>query len=127
MNGIDVPGFPRGKTGQYRAELRLSHGPLGRLPVTKASHTGPFLPSGLLVRQKVTYGFAMTSNRKFERSMQVTELEQTSLPQSLFVPPSDFKRVDRLPGASLGYQRTLSDDIEMYWNNFENWLLSWFS
>jgi len=48
------------------------------------------------------------------------------LSQELFEPPADCKRVAQLPGAFVR-RPSLSDEIEMYWNSLEYWLLSWFS
>jgi hypothetical protein len=121
---LDASGLPM-ERHSYMAAMLI--GSSGAMPVIRTSHTGP-VPSGLVVRQKVTRRFSEGLDRQFETSMEVTGLYEGALSQHLFEPPADFRRVDKLADTAFAiYKPSFSDEIEMYWNSFENWLLSWFS
>lgn len=99
-------------------------------PIIKVSHAG-LSPSGLAVRTKRTQRlFTEFAGRRQESTIgtttEVIELYKGLLSDDLFEPPAGFKRVDRLPDA-IYVRPTLTDEIEIYWNSFANWLLSWFS
>ena len=121
---LDATGLPTERRGYMMAMLTVSS---GAMPVIKTSHTGP-VPYGLVVRQKVTRRFSEGADRQFERSVEMMGLSEGALSQQLFEPPVDFRRVDKLADTTFAiYKPSFSDEIEMYWNTFENWLFRWFS
>lgn len=118
---IDASGLPVERRGTFSAMLVLN----GQVPEVRRTHTGP-APSGMAVRETRTWRLLKLSITT-ESEMEVKELQEGPLSPALFMPPADFKRVDKLSDTSLVYQPSFSDEIQMYWNSFENWLFSWFS
>lgn len=118
---VDAPGLPREKQANAVGVLAFGN----QRPIVKVNHTGAPL-SGLAVRQRITTRSYLSEQRNKidERTIEVTELFQGSLANEVFEPPAGFKRVVRFP---TDYRRNFSDDLEMYWQWFEDWFTSLFS
>ena len=120
---VDVTGLPQSRSAGLFYSLVA-----GPSPVIKVTHTGERL-SGLAVREKVVTHFMGSGSGipESEMTREVTELYEGVLPQNLFEPPADFKRVAQLANTSIRYPRSFSDEIELYWNTVERWFAGWFS
>ncbi len=118
---VDAPGLP----GEKRAGTGYILAAGAERPVIKVKHTGATL-TGLAVRERMTSHFVggRGGSSTHETTFEVTELFEGSLPQKLFEAPRGFQRVTRLPS---DYHRNVSDEIEMYWNWFQDWVSGWFS
>ena len=89
---IDVPNLPAGKRGIAVGVLTTrSTGEHPAIPHIEVKQTGP-APTGLVVYQKMK----MDSPRLREIVTEVTELQETNLPDKLFAPPDGYKRVAAL-------------------------------
>ncbi len=118
---VDAAGLPSEKNA--RAGLHSCAG--DQPPVIRVKHTGPAV-TGLAIRERITShsvgGPAGRDTR--EMTFEVTDLVEGSLSQTLFEPPPGFQRVTRFPD---DYRRSMSYDMEMYWQWFQDWLRDLFS
>lgn len=113
---VDIAGLPREK----RASAVYYLGAVGRLPLIKVNRTGP-APNGLAVRERTTSRYFTPSGESSlsEKTTLVTSLSDGSLADEVFEPPADFQRVTSVPN---DYQRSFSDEIQIYWNRFLDYL-----
>ena len=120
---VDAAALPAELLGNFGAMIYSSVS--RKMPVVKRTHAGP-VPTGLVVKEKVTWrSFDRSGSSGSERL--VTELQECTLTAALFAPPVDSKRVEKLANTSFIYQRSFGDELETYWNSFENWLFNLFS
>lgn len=118
---VDAPGLPSEKRAGTGYVLAAG----GQVPTIKVKRTGP-VPSGLAVRERITSHNVRASGgtQMDETTFEVTELFEGSLSNELFEPPPGFERVIHFPG---DYRRSVSDDLEMYWEWFQDCFSGWFS
>jgi hypothetical protein len=89
-------------------------------PRLRVNQTGP-APSGLAVweRQVSDYVLPNGSREENERTIEVKELIEATLPNELFIPPSGFKRVITFPG---DLQPTWTDCLRLEWERLQDWI-----
>lgn len=117
---VDVPGLPTENTGG----VVFAIGTGGQMPIIKVKHTGPDL-TGLAVRETRSshHVGARGGSVMGETTVEVTELSEGSLAPELFEPPPGFQRVTHFPE---DYRRSVADEIESYWEWFQDWVRTWF-
>jgi len=94
--------------------------PTVEVPRLQVERTGT-LPAGLLVSGRTTVQFESGSSVSTE---QVIELSEAPLPDELFRPPSDYRRVISFSNA---LEPALSTRVRRSWEMFEDWVSGLFS
>lgn len=120
---IEASGLPatRSVSGGYVAVLTLGVAGQGP-PRIELEQFGP-APEGLAVWQKTTSTLVLPSNSlHHERVSEVTELSERALPDTLFQPPTGYRRVTNLLyAASQPTASTWAELIRERWQKITDW------
>ena len=118
---VDSELLPREKRGAAVHVLAVGN----QRPRLRVNQTGP-APSGLAVweRQVSDYVLLNGSREVNERTIEVRELIEASLPNELFIPPAGFKRVITFPG---DIAPTWRDCLRLEWERLQDWMSDLFA
>jgi hypothetical protein len=118
---VDSELLPREKRGTAVHVLAVSN----HRPLLRVNQTGP-PPSGLAVweRQVSDYVLPNGSREVNERTIEVRELIEASLPNELFIPPAGFKRVITFSG---DIPPTWKDCLRLEWECLQDWIADIFA
>ena len=126
---IEAPGLASGKSGPGGYFAILTLGVAGQSPPRiELEQVGP-APVGFAVWQKMTSTVVLLGNvRHYESVSEVTELSERVLPDTVFEPPSGYRRVTNLPyAASRPVPRTWAELIRESWQKITGWFSARFS